>query len=352
MLGGGEHSFVDLLSRMPAGWEPLAAVPEKGDMWPRLEERKIPTTVVPLPAVRPWRTPEMLRSLKVLAALCRRHAPSLIYANGSRAALYAGIVGRLLGIPVLWHCRIAQRDPYLDPLLSPLSTCIVANSRATAKRFGHRFSKKVNVVYNGVDLAWLRQTGINKPEMLGVDWNILLMVARASKWKRHDLALSAFEQVAGTNPEVHLVCVGERDNLDPGWWRYLQDRSRESPFSSRIHWVGHADDIRPWYRAASLLLLPSDNEPFGRVLVEAMACGVPVVAARGGGVPEILREGQDGLLIAPGNAGQMAEAASRLLRDDLLRQWIIRSSLERAEVFSLDNHVKAMVEVFRACLPR
>ena len=64
MLGGGEYSFVDLLSHLPVNWEPLAVVPEKGNMWPRLVDRNIPVTVIPLPAIRPRHTPSTTSSLK------------------------------------------------------------------------------------------------------------------------------------------------------------------------------------------------------------------------------------------------------------------------------------------------
>jgi glycosyltransferase involved in cell wall biosynthesis len=107
------------------------------------------------------------------------------------------------------------------------------------------------------------------------------------------------------------------------------------------------EDVRPWYKAASVLLLPSDNEPFGRVLVEAMACGVPVIAMRSGGVPEIVRDGQDGFLVR--DLSEMVEALSKVLRDEGLRNRLGRSGKERAQIFNLDAHVRGVVKVFEEC---
>jgi glycosyltransferase involved in cell wall biosynthesis len=200
------------------------------------------------------------------------------------------------------------------------------------------------VVYNGVDLGWLRQEPIRKPELIQEGWEVVLVVARVSRWKRHDLALSAFEKLAASNPLVHLVCVGSSDKLEPEWWKLLQESSGRSPFSKRIHWIGQIDDVRPWYQAASVLLLPSENEPFGRVLVEAMACGLAVVATRSGGVPEIVRDGHDGFLVQ--DLREMVDAILKVLQDKPLRHRLGRSGAERAELFSLTGHVTRMVQVF------
>jgi glycosyltransferase involved in cell wall biosynthesis len=346
MMGGGEHSFLDLLSHLPKDWNVLAVVPLEGDLTSKLRSKSIPTRVIPLPSIRPWNIFSITKSAKSYAHLCRGVNGRFIYANGSRAAFYAGIAGRMIKVPVIWHCRMTGRDIYLDPIITRLSNVIIANSEATALRFNKELSAKVKVIHNGVDLEWLRKKGIEKPDLIHTDWKVILLVSRISKWKRHDLALAAFEHVASSEPDAHLICVGARDPLESKWWAFLQQKSLRSPFSSRIHWIGPVDDIRPWYRAASILLLPSMNEPFGRVLVESMAIGVPVVAMRSGGIQEIVRHDEDGLLVTHANSIELGRACLRLLREKALRERLGQSSKERAEMFSLEEHVRKMVAVF------
>jgi glycosyltransferase involved in cell wall biosynthesis len=240
----------------------------------------------------------------------------------------------------------------LDVILNKLCSKIVTNSRATAKRFSRHAESKVRVVHNGVNIGWLKNDSAPRPGLLEEAWKVILIAARVSRWKRHDLALTAFEKVAEADPNAHLVCVGASDVLQPEWWKYLQDISRQSPFSNRIHWIGQVDDVRPWYRAAQLLLLTSDNEPFGRVLVEAMACGLPVVATRCGGVPEVVRHGMDGLLVTSRNIDQIANAIIRILKDKALRDRFSLSAQERAEYFCLNTHMEKMVEVFESVMVR
>jgi glycosyltransferase involved in cell wall biosynthesis len=350
MLGGGEHSFLDLLSHLPSDWQPDAAVPHEGELTGRLKQRGIETHTLPLPRIRPWALVRILASVNAYLRLCKKLRPALIYANGSRAALYGSVTGAMLGVPIIWHCRIAEPDPYLDPLLTKLSTVIIANSKATASRFTPHSQPKIKVVYNGVDLPWLQDSNVKTHDLIGEQEKIILTVARATKMKRHDLVLSAFEQVAKYDSRVCLVCIGTKDEWELDWWEYLQEMTRQSPFARRIHWVGKVEDVRPWYRQASILVLVSENESFGRVIVEAMACGVPVIAARSGGIPEIIRHQQDGLLVAPGNVEELQAALTSLLRDQSIRERYAKSALGRAERFSLDSHVVKMVEIFENIL--
>jgi len=352
MIGGGEHAFLDLLGHLPTSWKPWAIVPKGGELFKRLSTNHVPALIIPLPSIRPWTIVSMITSLRTLLDAGQRAKSSFVYANGSRAAFYAGIAGRILQIPVIWHCRIAEPDRYLDPILTRLSSSIVVNSRATARRFKSKTSKKVKPVYNGVNIEWLKEEDIKRPREIQKGWKAILVIARVSRRKRHDIALIAFEKVATAEPNAHLFFLGRKDPRDKTWWDELQGRTFRSPFSERIHWIGEVEDVRPWLQSAFLLLSASENESFGRVLIEAMACAVPVIAARSGGVPEVVRDGQDGLLVTPGRPDEMAEAILKLLRNKPLRQKLVESGNERAKLFSLDAHVKKMVEVFEETIKR
>jgi glycosyltransferase involved in cell wall biosynthesis len=202
------------------------------------------------------------------------------------------------------------------------------------------------VIYNGINLTWLRDATIGRPSTVLNDWKVILVVARASRDKCHDVILSSFERVAAKEPRVHLVCVGEKNQQDHAWWRRLHEMTRQSRFSERIHWVGQVWDIRPWYRAAEMLVLASDNESFGRVLVEGMACGVPVIATSTGGIPEVVRDRIDGILVPPGNADELAKAIIRMIENPGLREEMVKSGLKRAESFSMDEYVRKIHDIF------
>ena len=346
MLGGGEYSFLDLLANLPKGWKPYAAVPLRGELRTALKEKEIPTYILPLVPIRPWRIPQMLLAIRKCARLTSFLRPSLIYANGSRAAFYAGIAGRLLGTPVVWHCRITKGDPYLDPLLLRLCTVVVANSHATSRRFMKPFQPKVRMVYNGIHLQQLRDPSVATVHPFPARDKILLVVAGIHRSKRHDTILRAFQEVAPLDQTLQLVLIGRQYPSDMVWWDFLQEMTRRSVFRDRIHWLGPVRDPRAWYRAAWVLLLASENESFGRVLVEAMGSGTPVIATAVGGIPEIVRDGQEGLLISPGSSEQLANAIKQLLKEEDLRMRLAQAALRRADSFGLDLHIQNMLNIF------
>jgi glycosyltransferase involved in cell wall biosynthesis len=346
MLGGGEHSFLELLTHLPEPWIPLAIVPAEGKLLVNLRSHGVESEVMQLPQIRPWKALQVFACIIRLLNLYNRKKPDLIYANNSRAAFYGGILGKLTRVPVVWHCRISEADFLMDNILVYLCQRIVANSRATLNRFGPRFRSKVRIVYNGININWLKGKVVTQPANISKKWKIILLVARASKMKRHDLAISAFEKAAEQIHDLHLVCVGDKDCSQQYWWDYLQKKTAESPFKKQIHWVGHVDDVRPWYRAASMLIFPSENEAFGRVLVEAMACSLPIIAVRSGGVPEVIRHAQDGWLVTPGSEVEITDAILKLLSDSTFKNRVAMSAEQRAHSFDLKVHVNGMVRIF------
>ena len=208
MVGGGEYSFLDLMSGISEFWLPIVVVPEGGKLAERLRHKSLSAQVVKLPEIRPWHLAAIYRSLALLRRVCLEHAVELIYANGSRAAFYGGIVGRIAGIPTIWHCRVIESDPMLDGIICKIVTKIVVNSRATAERFGSRRRHKVVIVHNGIDLDWYTASSAGTQAINDENRKIILVVARLSRWKRHDLVLSAFENIAAAHPSA-------RDN--PYW---------------------------------------------------------------------------------------------------------------------------------------
>src|SRR5204863_237635 len=114
----------------------------------------VPLALRPLPTVRPSTLLAGARAVRDLRALLSARRIRLVHAHGSRGALYAGLAARRSRIPVIWHVRIVDRDPWLDGLLLRLSSAIVANSAAAAGRFRGRSGAgtKVHIVPNGVDL--------------------------------------------------------------------------------------------------------------------------------------------------------------------------------------------------------
>jgi len=346
-VGGGEYSLFDLMTHLTADVEPVLLVPSEGKLSARAEREGIACHVVPMPPIG-------LRSLMAMwhwRKLISDIRPDVLHANNSRAAFYGGLIGRMMHVPILFHCRVAELDARLDRWLVRLVDGVIANSRATAKRFSTWSKLRVWTVHNGVDVS-----GWHVPQHLGEKpfgaQQMMLIVARVSRWKRHDIALSVFERLSEVMPGLHLVCVGGKEATDVAWWNTLQQRTSNLRNGDRVHWGGGVNHtaLESWYAAADVMVLPSDDEPFGRVLVEAMAMGVPVVAFDGGGVPEVVQHGKQGVLLSHGDVEGMTAAVAKLLGDTEMCVAMGNAGRKRAKKFSVQAHVGSIYRLYQELL--
>lgn len=135
-----------------------------------------------------------------------------------------------------------------------------------------------------------------------------------------------------------------------GWLR--QEIARRG-LGGHIEFLGFIPDadLLATYRASDIFVLPSLTEGLPQVLIESMACGVPAVASRVGGIPELIRDGENGLLVEPGSTGQLTQAIRRLARDNELRERITVNGLETARQHTVEAEVDRVMSVLRTCFP-
>jgi D-inositol-3-phosphate glycosyltransferase len=207
---------------------------------------------------------------------------------------------------------------------------------------------KVSIVPCGVDTDVFRPIRqVDAREALGRDQceRLVLFVGRIEQIKGIDVLLDAlgllFKRRPDLRGELCLLVVGGA--LDPGddapETEKVQELRRlvhEHRMEDSVDFVGSVDQDRLalWYSAADLCAVPSLTESFGLVALEAMACGVPVVATRVGGLQTVVEDGGSGLLVAPGDHAALAEAMEQVLMDHRLRMHLAHGARERAEQFT------------------
>jgi glycosyltransferase involved in cell wall biosynthesis len=218
--------------------------------------------------------------------------------------------------------------------LAPETTRIVAPSRwlaAEARRSSLLSRFDVEVIPNGLDIdGFAPRDRAQARKMLGLPQDDLILLFGAHGLSDHhkgmDLLLAALAGVERSARPVTLVTLG----------------GGEGPDGSIS--LGHIDDVRRMslaYSAADLLVLPTRAEAFGQVLSEAMACGTPCVSFRVGGVPDVVRHGQTGLLAEPEDVASLRQAIETLLHDDALRQRMGRAGREIAVNEFADTRIAA-----------
>ncbi|HKP74108.1 MAG TPA: glycosyltransferase, partial [Longimicrobiaceae bacterium] len=249
-----------------------------------------------------WRTRRILR----------RHAPDVVLTLMKKDVRITGPAARLLGIPVV--VRHANDRPFGRSLhyrlqYGAVATHHVANSHATRETLlrSARWLKPsdVSVIHNGIDAERFARA---EPAALPVPAGALVIgfVGRFDDRKGIlDLA-QAWPDVAAALPDAHLVLAGKGPE---------EERVREMLADApRAHFLGFRADVPEVLRAMDVLAVPSHWEGFGLVAAEALAAGVPVVAANASSLPEIVRDGREGLLVPPANPSALAAALVRLGR--------------------------------------
>jgi glycosyltransferase involved in cell wall biosynthesis len=271
---------------------------------------------------------------------------TLIYAalatwGGRTHPIVHGEHGQLQSPDLTWK-RLLQRR-WLFPLCRSVHT-VSGGLREHLRELGLDPRRRIVVTPNGVDCERFRpvdDSGAAKAALgLPPEALVVGIVGRLVALKRHELLFEALDRLAGSVPRLHLLVVG-----DGGADREALIRAMEThPQAGRLLWTGHRDDLERCYAAMDLLAAPSEVEGLSNAVLEAMACGVPVLAHRACGNAEVIRDGEDGFLAEIRDGASLAGKLGDLLGSpDRLRRTGEVARLAVQERFSME----AMVESYR-----
>lgn len=349
-VGGGEESLLGLVGQLDRRrFLPVVLVPGEGELAEELRARGVAVEVLALGVIRPRTLPAVLRRAWMLRRMVRARQIRLVHAQGTRGALYAGLALWRTGIPLIWHVRIVDRDPWLDAMLMRWSTAVIANSRATADRFARyeESPRKVEVIYNGLDFAqYSRESVPAAPSSFGIPGGhpVVTFAGRLEHGKGPDLFIEAAGLIHQKRPDVYFLVVGDGP-LRP----VLHARANEKRLPAVF--VGRQADLRTALGVSSVLAVPSRQEAFGRVLIEAMALGVPVVASRVGGIPEVCTDGRTALLVPAEDPRALADAVVRTLEDRAGTAVRVHAAAEDVRSkFSLADHAGQVCRLYERVL--
>jgi glycosyltransferase involved in cell wall biosynthesis len=247
----------------------------------------------------------------------------------------------------------------LDRRLAPLATRIVCNTDAIRERFrGSRGWEKSVTIMSAVDLAEFNPevSGAEVRSELGVpdDTPIVGLVGRLSPGKGHDVFVEAAIRLVREGVRARFLVVGATIfPSDVGPEEKLRQRIREAGVVNAVILTGFRRDVARVMRALDVLVLASDAEPAGRVLFEAMASGTAIVATNTGGTPEIVGDGEHGLLVPPRDPAALARAIGRLLDDAPMRRKLAAAGAARARAqFGVGPYVQKIMAEYDAIVGR
>jgi glycosyltransferase involved in cell wall biosynthesis len=304
------------------------------------------------------RTPLSAAWPRMLAKIARNEKAVLINAHAPVPGLADAACSANRAVPFVltYHAGPMHKGrPLLDQVIwlyeqtllrrmAKRSDTVICNSRFVQTAFGREFAGKSVVIPPGVDTTLFTPGGQGSP-------GSIIFVAQMDfgmEFKGLDLLIKATKALVDRGTDVNLEVVGTGD-LVPGY----QELANHLGIASRVTFSGYltGPDLVDAYRRSSVAALPSGNESFGMSLAEAMACGLPVVASRTGGIPDVVEDGVTGLLVSHGVVNQLADALGAVINDCHLAERLGRAGRERVErEFDWSVRARATHELFEETL--
>ena len=335
-LGGAETMLATFLRSVDrARLQPIVVFLEAGPLVEEVQALGLRTAVIPAGRLRqPWR---LVTTVRALARLLEREQPDLLLNWMAKTHLYgacAALLARRSGRVVWWQHTVPQHH-WLDRSATLLPARAIGCSshhaaKAQAATWPHR---PVFVVHPGIDAPPRSQDAERRwrRSALGIDEGqvVVGLVGRVEPVKRHAQFVEVIASLLERRLPVHGLVVGgtlpgARDTL-----RELEAAVQRRGLGHAFTFTGHVPDARALIELMDVFVSLAVDEAFGIALLEAMALGVPVIAAPSGGPREIIEDGTSGLLAPSTTPESVADAVERILRDRELRERLASGAVDR-----------------------
>jgi len=300
--------------------------------------------------------PSLTERRQRFAGLLQRHRPTLLHANSLSMGRLAGRVAETLGIPSVAHLRdiIRLNATFVADLNRHRTLLAVSEATRNAHLAQGLNADRCRVLYNGVD--WQRffpgpASGYLHRE-LGIPSGapLLGVIGQIGLRKGQDFLLDALRPLFMERLDIYLLIVGRRwsgKEESIQFEKHLWTVAGVEPYRNRVHFLGVRHDVPELLRELTLLVHSAKQEPLGRVLLEAAASGLGIVASNVGGTAEILADGDSARLFELGDAETLCKAVTRLLHFPAERKRLGIAARKRIETaFSAEHCAERLFEIY------
>ena len=302
------------------------------------------------------------RALWTLWRTIQRMKVDIVHTHTSKAGFLGRLAARLAGVPHILH---TPHGHIFHSYYGPAGTRTFVAMERWAARFTERIitltdaeaaqhlalgigrPEQFVTIPSGVDLERVRAAAADSPQMrralgLGLEAPLIGTVSRLVPVKGLRNLLAAMPEILRRCPATHLAVAGDGEERAA-----LEAQAATLGLAPRVHFLGFREDADAVIGALNVFILPSLNEGLGKVLVTAMALGVPAVASRVGGVPDVVEDGQQGLLVPPGDPAALAKAVIALLEDRTRGVAMGAAGRARATRFSAEVMLERHAALYR-----
>jgi glycosyltransferase involved in cell wall biosynthesis len=315
------------------------------------------------PLVRRINPVRDLQALFAIWKLLKREKPPIVHTHTYKAGVLGCWAAKMAGVPIIIHTPhghifFGHFSPLVTGffmMIERLTAAIV--DRMVALTAGERRDyiacsvanpEKMVTIHSGVNIDRFMKLKVNiegKKRSLGL--NTEFPVVGTVGWllpiKGPIYLLRAMAEVWQNHPDIHLVYVGKGDLEED-----VKREASRTGVSDKVKFLGWRDDIPEIMQILDVFVLPSLNEGMGRVLLEAMASGKPIVASNVGGIPDLVKDGQNGFLVRPGDVNGLSLAIKKLIEDKELRVKMGARGRTMAQSYGVEEMIRKIDDLYTA----
>jgi glycosyltransferase involved in cell wall biosynthesis len=330
----------------------------------RAEEGGVKLTAIPS-LVRSIDPVQDLRAFFSLWRLIVKEKPAIIHTHTSKAGLLGRLAAKMAGVPMIVHTphghvfygHFGPLTSRFFVIIEKLTASIMDRMVALTEAEGNDYNTflvcnpdKMVTIHSGVDIARYAAARVDieeKKTSIGLDPEGLVVgtVGWLLPIKGPVYLLKAMARIWDRRPDIGLVFVGKGELEES-----LMAEAFRRGVSDKVKFLGWRDDIPEIMQILDVFVLPSLNEGMGRVLVEAMAAGKPIVASDTGGIPDLIIDGYNGLLVPPRDSSRLTEAITMLLEDTLRREEMGKNGKLLAQGYSVESMVNKIDTLYQTLL--
>lgn len=357
-IGGAELSLQTLADCLrDTDYRPVVVLMQDGPLRQRLEKMDITVYVYPFDLCHSNKPILFMRTIAFLRRIIKKEGIKLIHSNQVWDNQYGAVSAKIEQIPHILHVR-------LSPPVSKsswksfynLGSMAICNSEYTRSQFinSSRFRKRIDVIYNGIDTNTFKPDPKKRSDMrehygFKDDDFVMGMAGRLTEEKGQLPLLKVLLPLLRENKNYKILISGDaKTNPDTIYPEQIVAFINKNGLDRKIILTGFLEDMTSFYNAIDLFLFPSTwEEPFGRVLIEAMSTEKPVIASRVGGVPEVVDHEMTGYLVNPSDVDGWCKCIDTLVNDENLRNQFGENGRKKVlKKFTLEHMTSRIVSIY------
>ncbi len=358
-MAGAEQSLLLLVKYLRKDFLCTVACPSQSPLHRQLAKIEVERFDLPRPPTQFWSRSSwlihLIRTSFRVHKITKKTKPKVVHANGFYAVIVSVLAVVVTRRSLVWHARDFVRFGLTSRICSLLCKRVIAVSDAVKGHLIRQGVKpeNIDVVHNGVEVSGF---DCLRPRAIGPKHTSapvrFASIGQFVPWKKQTIFLEAAEKLVRKGEDAEFLIVGDDIfGRDPKYKATLLNLVRNSEIAERVSYLGWQENMENTWQKINCLVHTADREPFGRVVIEAMAHAIPVIAVNGAGPSEIIQNGKTGILVNANDTDKLSEVMAKIAHDEALaRRLALAGHKQVISHFSAEETARRVTEIYERVL--